>query len=172
MNKKGDFESMLYMVIMIFIIGFIFIFVNKLNNQMSVEMEGVLNSSSSLMNSSAIDVVKEIRSVENNAWDYGFLALYIGTLAALCVTAYSTRISPVFFWVYGLLSLGILAVGVMLSNTWQEAAASSQMAETITRFPITNFLLGSYAPLAVTVMIIIVMILLFGKTPEAKGAFG
>ncbi len=171
MNNKGDFESLLYVVILIFVIGFIFVFVNRLNHEFSITTEGIFNSSTEFQNSSAITSIQKIRTVDDSAWDYGFLAIYIGSIAALCVTAYSTKISPVFYWVYGLLSLGILAVGVMLSNSWQAMAETSMMSETITRYPITNFLLGSYAPLAVTAMIIITMILLFGKTPESRGAF-
>lgn len=169
MNNKGDFQSLLYIVIMIFVIGFIFIFVNRLNNQFSLTTEGIFNSTAEFQNSSAISAMEKIRTVDNSAWDYAFLAIYIGSIAALCVTAYSTRISAVFFWVYGLLSLGILAVGVMLSNAWQATAENVEMASTVARFPITNFILGSYAPLAVTVIIVIVMILLFGKTPDNNG---
>lgn len=166
MNKKGDFQSLLYIVIMIFIVGFIFIFVNRLNNELSTTTERIFNNSADFQNSSAITSIQKIRQVDNAAWDYGFLAIYIGSIAALCITAYSTKISPVFFWVYGLMSLAILGVGVMLSNAWQATVENPEMVETVARYPITNFLLGSYAPLAVTVMIVIVMILLFGKTPD------
>ena len=169
MNRKGDFQSLLYLVIMIFVIGFIFIFVNRLNNQFSVATESIFNSSDQFQNSSAIASLQKIRAVDNSIWDYAFLALYIGSIAALAVSAFSTRVSAVFYWVYGLLSLGILAVGVMLSNAWQAAVENPQMTETIARFPITNFLLGSYAPLAVTAMIVITMIILFGKTPDQGG---
>lgn len=170
MNKKGDFESLLYLVIMIFVLGFIFIFTNTLNSKLSIAEESIFNSSTDFQNSSAIPALQKIRTVDNYAWDYGFLALYIGSIAALAVSAYSTRISTIFYWVYGLLSLGVLAVGVMLSNTWQATVDNPQMTEAVSHFPITNFLLGTYAPIAVTAMIMVVMILLFGKTPEQGGS--
>lgn len=167
-NKKGDFESMIYVVILIFIIGFIFIFVNRLNHQFSITTESIFNSSDQLKNSSAIPALQKIRNTEDNAWDYGFLAIYIGCILSLGVSAYSTRIHPIFYIIYGVLGLFVLVVGVMLSNAWQSAAENPEMTETITRFPITNFLLGSYAPLAITFMLVVFMVLLFGKTPDSE----
>lgn len=166
MNTKGDIPSLIYLVIVIFLIGFVFIFGNTLTHKLTTQMEASYNSTAATQNSSAITALQKIRTTDDYIWDWAFLAIYIGSIAALAVSAYSTRISPIFYWFYGIMGLGVLLLGVMLSNTWQTAVSNPVFADSIGRFPITNFLLGTYAPLAVTAMIVITMILLFAKTPE------
>lgn len=169
-SKRGDIPSLIYIVVILGVIAFVFIFTSKLSHQLNTQMEIALNSSPEFENSSAIPAIQTIRDVNDWAYDYAFLALYIGSLIALGLTAYSTRISPVFYWVYALMSLAVLAVGVLISNTWQAATETEMLSDTVARFPITDFLLGSYYPLAVTALILITMILLFGKTPETGGS--
>lgn len=62
-------------------------------------------------------------------------------------------------------------MGVMLSNIWQEAAADPEFAVTLTRFPITNAILGSYFPLIVTGIIVLAMLFIFGKPPGQEGYY-
>ena len=171
-NKKGDFASLLYVVILLFIIGMIFLFTNKLTHEISVKQEEIFNSSVEYQNSSAITALQTIRDTNDTAYDYGFLAIYIGCIASLGVTAFMTRIHPIFYIFYVLLGIFVLATGVLLSNAYQAVAETSTMADAAARFPIMNFMLGSYAPLVITVVIILFMVLLFGKTPDTtRGAY-
>lgn len=163
MNKKADFASLVYIVIFIFIIGVVFFFVSKLTNEIFSELEVNINSSYS--NTEAISALQDIKSSNQSAWDYAFLGIFLGSLIAVGIMAYSVRISPVFYWIYGLMSLFILGLGVILSNIWQDLAAEPDFATTLSQFPITNTLLGSYYPLAVVAIIMIMMIILFGKPP-------
>lgn len=168
LNKKGDIPSLIYAVVILFAIGFIFIFMNTLNHKLFTTTEGIFNSSSQLNNSQAIPTLQKIRATDDVAWDWAFLALYIGMMIALGMTAYATRISMAFYWIYIISSLFVLALGVAMSNGWQTAVSTGALQEAATRFPITNILLGSYAPIAVTALILITAILLFGKTPEGN----
>lgn len=165
-DKKGDIESIIFIVVMLFVIGVVFLLTNDLTHKLLTKMEGTLNSSESLNSTYTLDRVQTIRDKNDYVWDYGFLVLFMGSLLALGLTAYSSRISPVFFWFYVILCMVVLALGVILSNTWQELASNSAMAEVIVRFPITNFILGTYYPTIITGVIMFVIGLLFGKTPD------
>lgn len=169
-NKRGDIASLIYVVTIIFCIGFILIFVNKLNHQIFEAEEKIFNTSVEFQNSSAITAIQKIRSVDDVAWDYAFLGIYFAVMLGLGMTAYATRITIAFFWVYIVMALFVLALGVILSNAWQTAVQSDALSDVISRFPITNFLLGTYAPLAVTVLILVTVLLLFAKPPELAGA--
>lgn len=98
--------------------------------------------------------------------DYVFLAVVFGVMLSLFITAYATRISLVFFWVYGILSVITMVVAVIVSNIWQEMVAQPQFVETLAAFPITNAILGTNYPLFIFGVLLIGMILLFGKSPE------
>lgn len=168
-NRKGDIASLIYVVTILFAIGFILVFVNTLNHKLSVATENIFNQSETLQNSSAIPAIQKIRAVDDVAWDYAFLGIYVAIMLGLGMTSYATRINIAFFWVYIIMSLVVLMLGIMLSNAWQTAATNEQLSESVARFPITNFFLGSYAPTAITALILVTALLLFAKPPESIG---
>ena len=168
-EKRGDIASLIYVVTIIFAIAFVFIMGNKLNHQIFDKEEQIFNSSTSLQNSSAITAVQKIRAVDDVAWDYAFLGIYFACLIGLGMTAYATRITTLFYWIYIVMSLVVLILGVALSNAWQTAVSTDALSDVVTRFPITNMLLGSYGPIAVTALILVTALLLFAKPPETQG---
>jgi peptidoglycan/LPS O-acetylase OafA/YrhL len=165
MNKKGDFESIIYVVIIIFVIGVILFYMNHVSDQLYTNLDEYFNESDTYNDSVALEAVQDIHEVENEVWDYAFLALVMGYVLALLLSAFSTRITPVFYWIYGILSLVGLVLAVIASNIWQEMAANPEFAVTITRFPIMNAILGTYYPTFIMGVMVVVMILLFGKGP-------
>ena len=117
-------------------------------------------------NSEAHIALNKIQDVEeSNIWDWAFLAIYIGLIIQIVMFSFATRINIAFYWIMVLLDLPILIVGVVLSNVWQSFVANAEFVTTISRFPITNLLLGTYYPIGVTVIIFFASIILFGKKP-------
>lgn len=169
MNKKGDIASLIYAIVAIFIIGILFFFMNHMNNQLFTSFDKYLNSTENYNDSVARDTLNEIQDVDNSVWDYLFLFFAIGMFLVMGLTAYSTRISPVFYWIYGVLSLVALGVAVILSDIWQEMVQKSEFSGTLARFPITNAILGTYYPTFIAAFIMLMMILLFGKLPGSGG---
>lgn len=162
MNKRGDLASILFIIVALFVIGIVFFFVNHMNDKIFTEFESVLNETHS-SNETSMQVLDSFQATNQNAFDYAFLGVFLGSLIALGLTAYAVRVSPVFFWIYGLMSLVFLIAGVVLSNVWQEATADPTFTTTLTRFPITNAILGTYYPMIVVAILLISMIIMFGK---------
>ena len=164
-NKKGDIPSLIYAISVLFAIGVILFFFSHIFGSFYTEFDNYFAEQERYNNTEVHDTIKEIESVEKDSriWDYGFLAFYVSYILILGFTAFSTRISPIFYWVYVIVAMLGLFLGTMLSNMWQEIAIQPTFVETITRFPITNALLGTYYPTAVTVLIVIFIILIFGK---------
>ena len=162
---------MIFGVMIIFIVGIIFFFISHLAAQIYEQIEETVTEPK-YNNSVADQVIGDLIDVETSRlWDYAFLFMFFGVFIVLAMTAFATRISAVFFWIYGIISLVVLALSAMLSNIWQEIAATPEFAVTIQRFPIMDTLLGTYYPTVMTGMIMFFMILLFGKTPEGQGGF-
>ena len=171
MNKKGDIESIIYAVIIIFIIGIIFFFFNHVSNSLYENLDEYFNetaesTSTNLSGSYAQETLRDIQLANNSVWDYAFLGVVILIFMSLLFTAYSTRINIAFYWIYGLLSMIVLGLGVILSNIWQEMVDQTIFADTLIRFPITNTLLGTYYPTLVVAIVILAMIFIFGKRSE------
>lgn len=172
-GKKGDLESIFFVIIALGIVGLLLLFISHLNVELYSSFNETISESPQLSDDDvALDTLNEIQDFEDSSlWDYAFLAIFIGYLVVLMLTAFSVRVSPVFFWIYILFSLFGLAAGVMLSNIWEEIATNPEFTATIARFPITNFIIGNYYPIIITGIIAISIIILMGKTPDG-GFFG
>ena len=166
-NKKGQVASVIVAVVTIFVIGVILLFFNHMNKQIYGSLEEYLEENYN--NTEAHKTAQELENIEDSKiWDYVFIAVYIGTLISMALLSFATRINIGFFWIFVIFAIIILVVGTMLSNIWQEVAADTEFSETITRFPITNTLLGTYYPSIVTGIIFFMMIFLFGKPPNRE----
>jgi len=162
-KKKGDFISIVYVVVFLAVIGMVIFIVAHLNIELFTGLQAELNTAE-YNDTEAYAVTAGFKDFSmSRVWDYAFLGLFFGCLIAIGLSAYAIRISPLFYWIYGLLSLFVLAAGVVLSNAWQSLSSDPEFTTTLANFPITNTLLGSYFPLVVTVIIIIAMVILFGK---------
>ena len=172
MNKKGDIPSILYAIVAVAVVGIIILFGSHLNNAVYDSFDDYFEGNPTFNDTTAHQTVNEIQTKENSLWDYVFLGIAMGYLLITALSAYSTRISPVFYWIYGILSMVGLACAVLLSNAWQSMVAESVFTETVARLPITNLFLGSYYPTVATAIIVLSMVLLFGKNPNEGGGFG
>jgi len=171
MNNKGDVSSIIYVVMFLAIVGIIIFLVSHINSELFTELQKNLNSSD-YNNSEAYEVTGEFLATnESSLWDYAFLGIFFGSLIAIGLSAYAIRVSPIFYWVYGLLSLVTLSLGVILSNIWQGFSSNAEFATTLTRFPIMNSLLGTWYPTVVTAIAIIAMVILFGKPPGREEGY-
>ena len=139
---------------------------NHVNEKLYSALDVSFEANPTLNNTEAHQVVKDLDDVEKGGiWDFAFLAIFIGMLIQMMIFSFASRTNIAFFWIFVIVALIALMVGVMLSNIWQSVAESTEFVSTVARFPITNALLGSYFPLVVTAFIFLLMIVLFGKFP-------
>lgn len=169
-SQKTEFESTLLVVIMLVATGVIIVFMSHVNHMFYSKMEKYLAGHEKYNNTEAHRVAQDIVRVEESSmWDYASLFILMGLIANMLIFSFATRISPVFFWLFVLMSTTIVFTAVILSNIWQTWSANPEFAETIQRFPITNALLGNYlVPIALGV-IFLGLIVLFGKMPPELG---
>lgn len=166
MEKKAQFETRLFAIILIFIIAIILFFFNHFNHQIYTEFDEYFNESDEYTDTAAHNVTRDFREVEESSiWDYAFLAIFIGFIIQIILFSFATRINIAFYWILILFDIPILAIGVMLSNVWQSLSANAEFVATIARFPITNTLLGSYFPMVCLIIFFFSSIFLFGKKP-------
>lgn len=150
------------------IVGVIIFLTSHINIELFVGIEETLNNSDYSDTEAYTQAVEFRETNQSRLWDYAFLGIFFGSLIAIGLSAYAVRISPIFYWVYGMLALIVLTMGTILSNIWQDLAAETEFATTITYFPIMNSLLGTYYPTIVTAIVVLAMILLFGKPQGAE----
>ncbi len=164
MNKKGtDIPSILFTIITIFAIGIMIVFISFLALTIYEKLNTVLNDNPDIASDFSNETLTKVIAFEQDQWDYFFLAIVIAYVISMTVLSFTTPTNPWLFAIFVVFSSIGLFIGVVLSNTWQAFAATDILAPTIERFPITDLLLGNFYPLFVTMMIVLVMIMLFGK---------
>lgn len=167
MNKKADIPSTIFIMVFIVAVGVIFLFTHNLFQNVVGTFADEIEASDNFDNDSeAVKSARSIVSQSDRAWDYGFLFIALGSVVALGLVGFSTRISPIFYWVYAVAGILVFSSSILLSNVWQEMAADEAFAVTIQSFPITNAILGTFFPTLMLGALVIVMILLFGKAPR------
>lgn len=168
-SKKGQLGSMLIAIVTIFIVGIILFFLNHLNERIYSEFDDYFEDSKFNQTEAHVALEKFQAIERSNIWDWAFLAIFIGLMIQMLIFSFATKINIAFFWIFILVGIVILIVGVMLSNIWQETVDNPEFSDTILRFPIANALLGTYFPTVVVAFLFIGMIVLFGKFPGQGG---
>lgn len=171
MNHRGDIPSLIYAVLVIAALGIMLLFWNHFSDAFYTATDNAYGSGSlgvNYNNSVAQTTLQEINNAENSTYDYVFLFFAVGMILTLGIFAYSTRISVVFFWIYGIMAMIVMVIAVVMSTLWQSIAKNPEFATTITRFPITNAILDTYYPTFTLALVLLVMILLFGKPSEGR----
>jgi hypothetical protein len=167
-NKKGDFISTLYVIVTLFAILLIIFVYRDLFGKINRELDAQFSADPQFNNTEAHIAIQSIESKESSAWDYGVLGIVVGYVLALIISSYLTRINIFFYWIYGILSIFGVFISVVVSNLWQGFVSDPEFATTLSQFPITDALLGTYYPTFALLLGVIVMIMLFGKSPEGN----
>lgn len=168
-DKRGQVESILYIVITLVIVGLILFFFNHLDEQLYSSLSNNFAENPTLNNSIAHTTLDEIRDIERTSiWDWVFLAVFIGLNIQMVVLSFASRQNLAFFWIFVIVGLVILMLATVLSNIWQEVAANPEFVSTIARFPVTNTLVGSYFPTVITGIFYLFLIIIFGKFPNRE----
>jgi len=160
-NNRGSLTSFIFVITSLFAIAVFLLFINFIFDTTYTKFSEALEDNYN--NSQALESLRESQNATNSAWDYVFFGLFMGYLLLLGLTAFTTRINAVFFFIYVLISLTGFIVGIMLSNVWSSLVENPTLAETLARFPITNFILGTYYPTIMTLILAFFLVILFGK---------
>ena len=173
-DKRGDLPSLFFAIVSVFIAGIVLFVLSHLFFNVYGEIGNILENTGDgrYNDSQAHQFIETAQNIERSIWDYVFLAIAIGYVMMLGVLAFSTRISPIFYWIYALASLFGLAMGVIFANFWDLLSQRADMADTIARFPITDAIMGTFFPIYISVIIVLTIILLFGKASSSQGGLG
>lgn len=164
MNKKGsDFPSIIFAIAIIFAVGVMLVVMSYLALQIYENLNDTLESQPDLAGGEANDTLVKVIGFERSMWDYFFVAIVAAYVLSMIFLAFVTPSNPWVFAIFTILGSIGLFVGVALSNAWEKFAEADVLSETIARFPITDMILNNFYPLLVTLVLVLVMVMLFGK---------
>lgn len=162
-NKRGQIQSVIFAVALFFALGFVAFTFGDLIFRLFDGMDTALEQTT-LNATLQHQAVRDFAEFNAYAWDQITLAIMIGILISLFITSYLTRVSPIFYWLYIILTIFIIIGGSLFSQAWDIMISQDIYTQTVQRYPITNAIFGSnfvYILLALFVSFVIIMI--FGK---------
>lgn len=163
-NKKGsDIPSFLFGIAFLFAVGITLVVISYLALSIYTNLNDTLNDNPDIASSQANETLSQVITFENSMWDYFFLAIVIGYVISMLVLAFITPTNPWFFAIFVILGSIGLFIGVALSNAWEKFAETDILSSTIARFTITDTILNNFYPLFITIMLVGIMVMLFGK---------
>jgi len=162
-NKKGDIPSVLFVIVIIVFVGILLFILSDLTSGIFSKINNVFNLNSDLNNSIADLSLEKAQTYNNSMWDYFFLFIALGYAIFLMFLAFSVLTDIRFVFLYIIFVLFGLFIGAGLSNMWQKMVENPAFSTTLTKFPITDALLGNFYVIFIASIVLLSIILLFGK---------
>ena len=164
MNNKGQLQSTVLAVFLVFAIGIVVFFFGDVFFRLFTELNVAVTTNPAINSTLTAETTETAVDLYATAWDYVTVAVMIGILISLITTAFLTRISPAFYWIYILFGIIIVIAGSMFSVLWQTITEQSIYADAVTRYPMTDAILGNnFILIAVSLFVILAIIFIFGK---------
>jgi len=166
-NKKGQVEEVPFVLVMIFIIGFLFFFglyiMNKISGSIAPALEAQAPGAGNIINS--------VNSFANNAFNGFFLFVIVGLILALLITAFLSFIHPVFLLIFAILLVPTIIVSTTLSNAYEKISGLSEFSSVINNLRILNYIM-LHLPYFIAIIGILFLIILFAKTRQNSQTVG
>lgn len=154
-KKKGSFQDLGFLLAFALFFAIVTLISFKIVTSIDDEAQ-----SSSVVTDDGKAAVSTLKNVFTGTIDKGFLILFIGIALGSLALAAMVRISPIFIPFY-LLALSVMIfMGGVMSNIYQEMAATAQLASEANQLiVITNIM--TYLPMIIGVIGIILMIVMY-----------
>lgn len=108
-----------------------------------------------------IDAFEDSRDLTNRL-DYVAVVLLFGLTLAIIITGWFVAGNQLFAFVYLLVLVILIIVSAMLSYVWSIISANSNFVTTLTKFPISDYILQNF-PIFITVIGFLGMMVMFAK---------
>jgi len=159
MNKRGDFTTIIIMVALILGLAIGSIIFYKVFNDISDQLKEVPNFSNN-----TIDTINTAQTSAPKLLDFFVFFVLISFFIGLIIASIYIDVNPavVIAFIIALI-IAVLLAG-QVSNVWESFTGQEQLVSSASEFPLTNMILGSYFPVIILVIGVIVIVILYGKS--------
>lgn len=165
-SKRGQFQSLMLGVLLLVGFGFVAFTFGDLIFRLFDGMDTALTNTN-LNGTVQHQAVEEFAEFNRTAWDQITIVIMVAILLSLIFTAYLTRVSPAFYWIYIIFSIFIVMLGSMFSSFWDTMTAQDIYSTTINNYPMTDAIFGNnFVFIILSLFIILLIIFIFGKGGE------
>lgn len=162
MNKKGDFQSLIIMIAIVFILALAVIIFSKVFLLFTSE----LKDTGEFSNRS----IEKIEIVEDNTiplLDFFIFFTLISLMIGLIISSIYIDTHPALTIIFLIAIIIAVFIAGQLANVYTDIVGHSELASTASEFVYTDALFSNFA-MVILVVGIIIAIILFGKTRKVE----
>lgn len=156
MNKKGDFQSYMYIIVAFFIIALFFLFFHKIYTPINEEFAGHFDDQNT-----SREVLAEAQSTVDGA-DYMFIFLLIGMIIVVALLAAAVYVHPVFAFPAIIVIAVMVIVGGALSEMYDKFQADEDFVNETDTYNIIGWSMDNYI-IIIVIMGLVLILALFAK---------
>lgn len=160
-DRRGDLNSVIVMIVIVFALSISAVIFWKVFTEFTEEFK---KNPRVKDNNNTIDVIETVEEKGQGLLDLVVFISLVGFMIGIIVSAVYLPSHPV---VTGIFIVGML-VAIFLSgmfvNVYEEVTEQPQLSSTASGFTMTGLILGDYFPIIMTFLLMIVTIILFGKS--------
>jgi len=167
MNKKGDIQSIIIAIVIVFIGVIIVIIFSK----GLLEMVDELQSEPEFANNT--NAMTALNVVEDNTiywFDFAIFFILISLILGLIISSLFIDTHPALAIIFFIVLIIAVFLAGQFSNIYAEITQDSEIAATAEQFTKTNLIMGEHFPVIIFVVGIIVILILYGKSK--RGGLG
>lgn len=159
MNKKASVRDVILMVVILFMLAIGFLMFHYASNEVVDKMQDTSALSSVGVANKTLDVAKDV----SDKFDWIVVVAYIGFILAMVITAFMLETHPIFFTLYVFILIIAVVLAAIMGHMWYQASSVSTFTTTLTKFPMTDFLMGQL-PLFTGIAGMIGLIVMYAKS--------
>lgn len=156
-NKKGWFDIVLLVIILLFVFGMVSMFIGNVFDDITSE----ITDDTTLSNTSKA-VIENTNNRYSAIMDGGF-ALILGLLFLLCLFVSYNSTDNAFFKVIAFIVMILLVLSaVLLANIYGEVSDDDSLASSFNDYPFSNWVLSNFALVAIVFIGSMIAMMAFG----------
>lgn len=163
LNKRGSARDVILLVVILLVLGLGFLLFHKVANDVVDKMQDTEIISDSPIANSTLTTAGEL----TDHMDWLFVVVYVGFLIGLIISGFLVETHPIFFIVYVILFIIAIFLSAMVGNIWYLTSTSSAFTTTVTKFSITDFMMGKL-PLFTGIAGMIGLIIIYARSRRGE----
>ena len=160
-NRKGDFQSIIIMIVVISILAIVSVIFAK---GFGAAMDEFAAQDQIMSNPQAHEAVNVVQDRTIPLLDFFVFGSFVALILGVIISTIFINTHPAIAMVFVIaLAVAVFLAG-MFANVYGELSDDAELEDTIEEFKLTNLIMGSQFPIIILVIGIVVIIVFYGKS--------
>ena|SRR3990167_2612922 len=158
MSKKGTVQDVAVATVMFFAVVILFFVVTY---SYGAFVDKAINNTNINSSDTSVQAFQDSKTLTERL-DYVAVVLLFGLTLAIIITGWFVGGNQLFAFIYFIVLVILIAVSAVFSYVWNQVSTKAMFAVTLTKFPVSDFILQNF-PMFITVIGFIGMMVMFAK---------